>query len=73
MLTSTNLELDEPPSSANPLGAAILGGGAILAVAIAIPTIFKKLRRNNSQTQKKEFETAQDNGEDEKKPSYWVD
>ena len=45
-LTSTNLALNEPPSSVNPLGASILGVGAIVAVAIAAPTIFKKLKHN---------------------------
>ena len=77
LLTSTNLELDEPPSSANPLGAAILGGGAILAVAIVAPTIFKKLKHNNSkhQTPTNGSKTNQDNGmepkkEAEKKPSW---
>ena len=80
MLTSTNLALNEPPSSVDPLGASILAGGAILAVAIAAPTIFKKLRRKNpnNQTQTNEFKTNQDNGlepknDDEKNPSYWVD
>ena len=80
MLISTNLSLNEPPSIVNPLGAAILGGGAILAVAIAAPTIFKKLKHNNPnhQTQTNEFKIKQDYGmepknEDKKKPSYWVD
>ena len=80
VLISTNLALNEPPVIVNPLGAAILGGGAILAVAIAAPTIFKKLKHNNSknQPQNNEFKTNQDSGiaqksENEKKPDYWVD
>lgn len=80
MLISTNLALNEQPVNVNPIGAAILGGGAILAVAIAAPTIFKKLKHNNSkhQTPTNEYKTNQDNGmepkkEAEKKPSYWVD
>ena len=79
-LTSTNLELNETPTSVNPLGASILGIGAIVAVAIAAPTIFKKLKHNNSknQPQNNEFKTKQDSGiaeksENEKKPDYWVD
>ena len=79
-LTSTNLALNETPTSPNPLGASILGIGAIVAVAIAAPTIFKKLKHNNSknQPQNNEFKTNQDSGiaqksENEKKPDYWVD
>ncbi len=80
MLISTNLSLDEPPSSVNPLGAAILGGGAILAVAIAVPAIFNRFKPNNPnpETQTNDSRTNQDNSmeskkEDKKKPSYWVD
>ncbi|MCJ7721939.1 hypothetical protein MUO98_06000 [Candidatus Bathyarchaeota archaeon] len=79
-LTSTNLALNEPPSNVNPLGATILGVGAIMAVAIAAPTIFKKLKHNKptNQTQNNQFKTNQDSSidqksEDEKKPAYWVD
>jgi len=80
MLISTNLELNQPPSSVNPLGASILGGGTIVAVAIAAPTIFKKLKNNkpNDQTQNNEVKNDKEIGlepknKDEKKPSYWVD
>ena len=79
-LISTDLELNQPQSSVDPIGASILGGGAILAVAIAAPTIFKKLKHNDSkhQTPTIEYMTNQDDGmepkkETEKKPSYWVD
>jgi hypothetical protein len=81
MLVSTNLVLNEPSSSVNPLGVATLGGGAILAVAIATPTLFKRARARrplNRDTPKNEFKTAHDDdvkrkNKDEKKPSYWVD
>jgi hypothetical protein len=73
-LTSTNLALIEPKSSVNPIGASILGVGAIVAVAIAVPTIFKKLKHNkpNNQLQNNKLKVNQEN-EDEKKPAYWVD
>ncbi len=79
-LISTNLALNEPSQRVNPLGVATLGGGAILAVAIATPTLFKKLkhRTRNRDTPINEFTTPHDdavppNNEEEKKPSYWVD
>lgn len=79
-LISTDLELNQPQSSVDPLGASILGGGAILAVAIAAPTIFKKIKRNkpNPQTKTNQTKNNQEsdknsNKEDENKPSYWVD
>ena len=52
MLKSTNLALNEQTVNVNPIRATILGGGAILALAIAAPTIFKKLKHNNSKHQK---------------------
>ena len=80
MLVSTNLELNQPASSVNPLGASLLGVGTIVAVAIAAPTIFKKLKKHksNDQTQTNEVKKNQEIGmepknKDEKKPSYWVD
>jgi len=79
-LISTDLELNQPQSSVDPLGASILGGGAILAVAIAAPTIFKKIKHNKpkqptktSQTKNKQENHENSNKEDENKPSYWVD
>ena len=64
MLISTDLVLNHTSSSVDPLGAAILGGGAIFAIVIAVPTIFKKIRRNNAihLTQSKEKEATQENG-----------
>jgi hypothetical protein len=79
-LISTDLDLNQPQSNIDPLGASILGGGVIVAVAIAAPTILKKLKRNksNNQTKHNESKTDQEsdeqpNKEDENKPSYWVD
>ena len=79
-LISTDLELNQPQSSIDPLGASILGGGAILAVAIAAPTIFKKIKHNKPNQQTKTNQTKNNpesdetsNKEDENKPSYWVD
>ena len=80
ILISTNLTLNEPSNSVNPLGVATLGGGAILAVAIAAPTLFTKLKHRtlNRETPENEFKTTNnDDGnrrnEEKKKPSYWVD
>ena len=56
-LLSTDLELNQPQSSVDPLGASILGGGAILAVAIAAPTIFKKINHDKSNQQTKTNQT----------------
>ena len=79
-LVSTNIELNEPSSNVDPLGASILGIGAIVAVGIAAPTVFKKLRphKPNNQAQNNKFKTNQDSSgeqesEEEKKPAYWVD
>ena len=79
-LLSTDLDLNQTQNNVNPIGASILGGGAIIAVAIAAPTIFKKLKHNksNHQTKTNKSKTKQEsdshpNKEDENKPSYWVD
>jgi len=74
-LISTDLELNQPQSSVDPLGASILGGGAILAVAIAAPTIFKKIKHNKPKQQTKTSQERDENSNkgDENKPSYWVD
>ena len=80
ILLSTDLDLNQTQNTINPLAASILGGGAIVAIAIAVPTIFKKLKRNKSnnqtktnQSKTKQKSDKQPNQEDEKKPSYWVD
>lgn len=79
-LLSTNLSLNAPASKINPLGASLLGVALIAGVAIAAPTIFKKVKENkrSEQTQDSETKTSQEGdvkqeNEDEKKPSYWVD
>jgi len=79
-LISTNLDLNEPSSNVDPLGASILGIGAIVAVGLAAPTIFKKLKphKPNNQGQNNKSKTNQDSSveqesEKEKKPAYWVD
>ena len=79
-LLSTDLDLNQTQNNLNPIGASILGGGAIIAVAIATPIIFKKLKHNKSNNQTKTNEPKnkqendrQQNKEDENKPSYWVD
>jgi len=79
-LRSTDLALQELSHNVNPLGIVTLGGGAILAVAIATPTLFKKLkpRMRIRYPPTNEFTTTHDdevlvNNEEEKKPSYWVD
>jgi len=61
-LISTNLDLNEPSSNVDPLGASILGIGAIVAVGIAAPTIFKKLKphKPNNQGQNNKSKTNQD-------------
>jgi hypothetical protein len=78
-LLSTNLSLNAPADSINPVGASLLGVALIAAVAIAAPTIFRKTKKNKSkdQTQDSENETGKESSEkheDEgEKPSYWVD
>jgi|GEM_PF-4211810 len=78
-LLSTNLSLDPPTSSINPLGASLLGIAVLAAVAVAAPTIFKKANENKhrNQTQENKSKNPQETdkkqeNEDEKKP-YWVD
>ena len=74
-LLSTNLSLNAPADSINPVGASLLGVALIAAVAIAAPTILRKTKKN--QTQDSENETSQESGEKQEnegeKPSYWVD
>ena len=51
-LLSTNLSLNAPAGSINPVGASVLGVALVAAVAIAAPTIYtrkeEKTRRANS-------------------------
>ena len=77
-LLSTNLSLDAPASSINPVGASVLGSALVVAVAIAAPTIYKreKNKGHEEQTREDENKTDQESDtkqEDEKKPSFWVD
>jgi hypothetical protein len=78
-LLSTNLSLNAPADSINPVGASLLGVALVVAVAIAAPTIFRKAKKNKSkdQTQESENETSRDSGEKQEdegeKPSYWAD
>ena len=77
-LLSTNLSLDAPTSSINPVGASVLGSALVVAVAIAAPTIYKreKNKGHEEQTREDENKTGQESDtkqEDEKKPSFWVD
>jgi len=72
ILESTNLELNEQTNNIDPLGASILGIGAIAAIAIAIPTIFKRIR-NNKANNEVQSDTKDNKTEDNNKPDYWVD
>jgi len=71
-LKSTNLELNEQINNIDPLGASILGIGAIAAIAIAIPTIFKRIQ-NKKANNKAPSDTKGNKTEDNNKPDYWVD
>ena len=79
-LLSTNLSLNAPAGSINPVGASVLGVALAAAVAIAAPTIYTRERRKNTKSTlgkmkhktSQESDVKQENGE-EKKPSYWVD
>jgi hypothetical protein len=79
-LSSTSLTLTDPPSSVNPLGASLLVGAVIVAVALAVPAVFKKVRQSNSikpavtnQTKAMTQVGGEPENADGKKPSYWVD
>jgi hypothetical protein len=75
LLVSTDLNLTNLSNNVDPLGAAILGGGVIFAVLIAVPPIYKKiLNKNRSKkndiSRKEDLESVEENKEN---PSYWVD
>jgi hypothetical protein len=75
-LKSTDLELNEQTNNVDPLGASMLGIGALAAVAIAIPTIFKKILHNKSHNQVQsdsKHSEGKNNENDKNKPNYWVD
>jgi hypothetical protein len=79
-LLSTNLSLTDPPDNVNTLGASMLGVGVIVAIAFAVPTVFKRVkhRGNPNPGSADEIEGQQQSGDEkekdsEEKPSYWVD
>lgn len=74
-LLSTDLDLEKPQNGIDPVGASLLGGGSVLAIAIAAPTIFRKIKNRKSSQKTKTSQKKDENNdkEDENKPSYWVD
>lgn len=79
-LLSTNLSLTDPANNANTVGVSLLIVGLFVAVAIAVPAVFKIKRHPNptNSSSTDETEGKQQSGDaqesdDEKKPSYWVD
>jgi len=71
-LLSTSLPLTEVPSSVNSVGASMLGAGAILAISIAAPTLFLRVKSTKPTGQTQVEESSQEN-RDKEKPNYWVD
>jgi hypothetical protein len=79
-LLSTNLPLTNPQSNVNTVGLSLLVVGLLVAVAIAVPAVFKIVNhgKHANSTSNVETEENQQNSEEqendgEKKPSYWVD
>jgi hypothetical protein len=79
-LLSTNLTLTDPQSNVSTVGVSLLVVGLFVAVAIAVPAVFKikKHRNSTNSASSDETEGKQQSGDeqesgDEKKPSYWVD
>jgi len=79
-LLSTNLSLTDPQSNVNTVGASLLVVGLFVAVVIAVPAVFKKVKHSNpanpASTDEAKGEQQSDEeqeSDDEKKPSYWVD
>ena len=78
-LLSTNLPLTQTQSNINVLGATMIGGAIVAAVAIAVPAIFKLRHKNHPDTAStsETKENSQSNegpeNDNEDKPSYWVD
>jgi hypothetical protein len=78
-LLSTNLSLTAPPNNVNVVGASLVGGGVIAALAIAVPSVLKVKHKNQSDASStvEKTETPQNSDKpkdsDQEKPSYWVD
>jgi type III secretory pathway component EscR len=71
--------MNTPASNINPVGASLLGVAIVVAVVIAVPTIFKvSSKRHNEKNQENETENFQAGNEskedaNDQKPSYEVD
>ena len=75
-LLSTDLSLNAPASSIDPVGASLLGVAIAASVVVAAPVIIKKTSNSKHKTHHQENENSQENNEkypDESKPSYEVD
>ncbi len=79
-LLSTNLPLTDPQSNVNTVGVSLLVVGLFVAVAIAVPAVFKIAKHRNpsnsastDETEGKQQSGDEQESDDEKKPSYWVD
>jgi hypothetical protein len=79
-LLSTDLSINAPASSISPVGISLLGVAILVAIVIAVPTIFMQAlrKKHNKQNQEKETKTSQESNEtkenqNDQKPSYQVD
>lgn len=79
-LLSTSLPLTSPASDVNTVGASLLVAGVLVAIAVAVPAVFKIRQHHNStnsastdNAEEKQPSGEQQNSDDEEKPSYWVD
>jgi hypothetical protein len=79
-LLSTNLSLTAPQSKVNTVGLSLLVVGLLVAVAIAVPAVFKIVKHSKhtnsasvDETEEKQQKGNEQGSEGEEKPSYWVD
>jgi hypothetical protein len=79
-LLSTDLSINAPASNISPEGVSLLGIAIVVAIVIAVPTIFMQAlrKKHNKQPQENETKNSQENNEtkenqNDQKPSYQVD
>ena len=79
-LLSTDLSINAPASSISPAGVSLLGVALLVAIVIAVPTIFMQAlrKKHNKQNQENETKNSQESNEtkenqNDQKPSYQVD
>ena len=79
-LLSTNLLLTNPQSKVNTVGLSMLVVGVFVAMAIAVPAVFKIMKHSKptnsastDETEEKQQSSEEQESDGEKNPSYWVD